>query len=124
MEEVEITTKQENYFRVVILYDRVVIPMLRKYFREKWDENFPENRWNDSEEKGQELLKKIKGGRKDALLKERISKGQPEDWDETCIFRALSVCDLGCDEDNITKLKNIRNYYSHPAARSLDNDFH
>ena len=113
----EIGKEKENFYRLnSLLYD-CILPELRGFFIQSWNREFPTCHWLDFEDNPKKLFEKIKGAKKDALLKERILKGNVDNWDLTCVFKALSALTL--DESVkkcIEKLKDVRNTMSHPSS--------
>ena len=116
--------EKENFYRInSLLYD-CILPDLRDFFTKSWSKEFPTNHWLDSEDNPKELIEMIKGAKRDALLRERILQGSVENWDLTCVFKALSVLEL--DESAkkcIYQLKDVRNTMSHlPSGKSSDDE--
>ena len=113
----EVDTEQENFFRLFSLVNESIVPQLREHFLKVWKRQFPKNGWYDSTDNPSELLKLGKEVRRDKLVKERFSKGNVDDWDFTCVSKALSVLDVNELETKcIDKLKNARNTISHLSS--------
>jgi len=115
--------EKENFYRLnSLLYD-CILPELRRFFIQSWNREFPDNLWSDSEDNPKTLIEKIKGAKRDALLRERILNGDVENWDLTCVFKALSGLNL--DESikkGIEKLKGVRNKMAHPSSGKSSDD--
>ena len=115
--KMEVDSEQENFIRLFSLVNESIVPQLRKFFLEVWERQFPANSWCDSSDTRNDLLKMIKGGRRDALVKDRILKEKVDDWDFTCVSKALSA--LGVNEletTSIDKLRNARNKICHLSS--------
>ena len=110
----KVSREEENFYRLISLMNNCILPQLRALFKDKWNEKFPSNQWRNSKEKGEELLDMIKGAKRDILLKMRLLEGDTDEWDITCVIKALSAVDIDPTENKrIEKLKDIRNYVSH-----------
>ena len=111
----EVDSEQENFYRLFSLVNESTIPQLRELFLKVWERQFPKNPWyKDTSGNSEALLNLIKGGRRDKLVKERISKGNVDDWDFTCVTKALLALDVSeLETECIDKFKNARNTISH-----------
>ena len=116
-----VSKEEENFYRLIPLVNNCILPQLHTLFKDKWNQKFPSNEWENSKEKGEELLNMIKGGRRDQLVKEMISTGNLDEWDVTCTMKALSVFDItDIEKERIKQLKDVRNYISHDSTGKCD----
>jgi len=115
--------EKENFYRINSLLHDCILPELRDFFIQAWNGEFPENNWFHSTDNPEKLIGKIKRGKGDALLRERILQGSVDEWDLTCVFKALSVLTL---DESVTKcidiLKGVRNTISHKPSGKISND--
>ena len=120
---VDMDKEKENFYRINSLLLDCILPELHDFFIKSWNKEVPTNHWVDAEDNRKELIGKIKGGKRDALLRERILQGNIQHWDLTCVFKALSV--LALDESVkkcIDTLKDVRNTMSHLSSSKTSND--
>ena len=112
--KMEVDSEQENFFRLFSLVNESIVPQLREHFLKVWKRQFPTNGWYDSTDNPSDLLELSKELKRDKLVKERVSKGNVDDWDFTCVSKALSVLDVTeLEKKCIDKLKKARNTISH-----------
>ena len=117
----EVDREQENFYRLFSLLNECVVPQLQKLFLNAWEAKFPTNPWYNSSDNPSELLNLDKKLRRDNLVKERVSKGNVDDWDFTCVSKALSALyGSGLEADCIDKLRNARNKISHLSSGKVN----
>ena len=111
----DITEEGENLMKARRFIEDVLQPLLRDFFKAKWNaKRRPnESNWGDSPDDGNALAEKLIGRSLDKNFYDKLKSGKTDEWDATCLFEAIMTV--------VTKWENAREFNSIRALRSLRN---
>ena len=139
----ELSPMQENFVKLTVILD-IVAENLRAFFTEKWNGQYPMEKWKSNASSGSQLYDKLpKGFRDSRPNKEYIAKmkaGDEQQWDITTLCKVLLDSGLNLIQDcrptgerhgsllprvEIGNIRKIRNgFFAHlPKFSCSDNDF-
>ena len=135
--------EKENCLKVVEIIFEIVPEYLRELFVKRWNEK-PENKeWGNDVDSGKALIEKIgptiwESKQFDNVMKDRVKKGNVNEWDSSILFKVLQDCKLELIGDNprqagqrkpplrvsekIEILRDKRNYLCHIPKISIPTD--
>ena len=135
--------EKENCLKVVEIIFGIVPKYLRELFVKRWNEK-PENKeWGNDVDSGKALIAKIgptiwESKKFDNVMKDRVKKGNVNEWDSSILFQVLQDCKLELIGDNprqagqrkpplrvsekIAILRDKRNYLCHIPKISIPTD--
>ncbi len=94
MEKLVLTNEQENFVKISKIILDVLPTKLRQYFKDKWDETYHNNNWDDTSKSSQFLVSLIPSNvKKNPHNKRNVdylkTNGDTSDWDPTLLFFVL-----------------------------------
>ena len=120
----DVTKDEENLIRARRVIDDDLPPLLREFFKRKWNGQKQSNEpaWSDCRDDGKALFKKLKGSHLDKKVIEKLKSGKTDDWDATCLFEAILTLVEGAEKSSIVKLRKQRNMVFHRSRGRLSDD--
>lgn len=122
----EMTTEVENLFRARKVINDDLLPLLRKFFKYKWDDEKDANEpaWSDSRSDGEALImkrsKKKDNPRFTIQNEEKIKSGSTKYWDANCLCQAIFTLNVTENEkSSINTLVGLRNMVFHRSQGIL-----
>ena len=133
----DISKENEYFMRVSHLFYNEIPKQLRQFFKEKWNQKFMPDTWNDRNQSGKALWNKIVRQARKNMNKgvtDKIKAGNSNFWDCSVLFSVLLFADLGLippqreikqqqqpllESENIARLHKIRNQLAHNEDATL-----
>ena len=134
----------DNFVKLSYIVLDIGAKYLRRFFKEKWDETYPDEKWNSDNDSGENLYSKLKRKVWKAphmqVYVEKWRKGNENEWDTTTLVKVLVNAGLNLIEEcrpegeqsnplrsseQLSIIRNIRNdFFAHlPSMSCLYEDF-
>ena len=130
-----LSVEEENFVKISKIVLEIVPKHLRSLFVEKWDQKYPNNKWQSGNASGSFLFNEIPNNAKkgrNAVLAKNIESGNESDWDGTTLVYVLLYSQLhlipSCRPDGqrsvplliseeIDIIRKVRNeYFAHASS--------
>ena len=104
----EISAEEENFIKMTKIILDVVPRYLREYFIDKWNQKYPNQKWQSDNEHGafliDELPPAVKNLKQNKLYLDKMKSGNEKDWDTSTLVFAMLYSQLnliqGCRPRN------------------------
>ena len=123
----------ENFVKLSYIILDIGAKYLRKFFKKKWDEKYPDQKWNSDSTSGEYLYSVLTRKFTRAIhMQVYVNKwktGKEHEWDTTTLVKVLLNPGLNLINDFCSKqldiIRNIRNdYFAHlPSMSCLYEEF-
>ena len=134
----KLSTEESNFMKITRIVLDLVPKYLRNLFIARWDEKFPELKWQSDKASGMSISRKIKKNGRNRVSFEKLKKGNEQEWDTTTLvfvmlYSNLELIEKARDKDKrehplliseaIDSLREIRNkYFAHADSMSCPFD--
>ena len=86
----EFTEERENFLKLSYIIFEIAVKHLRKLFKKKWNEKYPNQQWNSDATSGKFLYSKVsKRLQNDKIYAEKIKTGNEQEWDMTTLTKVM-----------------------------------
>ena len=113
----EITIEEQNFIKMTKIFLDVAPRHLRKLFIDKWDEKYPNQKWQSDNVSGSILIDKlppeVKSNRRNKLYIDKMEAGNEKNWDTTTLVFAMLFSQLNLIQ--VCRPKNKRKIPLHTS---------
>ena len=90
------TEERENFLKLSYIIFEIAAKHLRKLFKKKWNEKYPNQQWNSDATSGEYLYSKVsKRLQNDKIYAEKIETGNEQEWDTTTLTKVMEDSSFG-----------------------------